>query len=133
MQMTLLLTWSSPTHPTSPRVSEETLIGEAWAAEVVTSTPQTAVGSPVTVRRLSSPQDDERRRKLLEVLRLQDVPQADAKQLYTFLANNHDMFSLEDGERGETSLVTMEIDAGDARPQKQPPRWMPFMVREEIA
>ena len=27
----------------------------------------------------------------------------------------------------------MEIDTGDANPRKQPPRRMPFMVREEIA
>ena len=39
------------------------------------------------------------------------VPQTDTEQLRTFLGNNHDAFSLEEGERGETSLVT---DTGDA-------------------
>ena len=29
--------------------------------------------------------------------------------------------------------MTMEIDTADAPPQKQPPRRMPFMVREEVA
>ena len=48
------------------------------------------------------------------------------------LANNHDVFSLQEGERGETFLVTMEIDAADAPPQKQPSRRMSFMVREEV-
>ena len=50
-----------------------------------------------------------------------------------FLANNHSVFSLDEGERGETSLVTMDIDTGDASPRKQPPGRMPFMVREEVA
>ena len=29
--------------------------------------------------------------------------------------------------------MTMDIDTGDASPRKQPPRRMPFMVREEVA
>lgn len=85
-----------------------------------------------TVRRLSSSQDEERRKKLLNVLQLQDVPASDADQLRTFLTNNHDVFSLEEGERGETSVVKMEIDTGNEPPQKQPPRRMPVMVREEV-
>ena len=55
-------------------------------------------------------------------LPLQHVPKADAEQLHTFLANNHDVFCLREGERGDTSLVTMEIDTGDATLRKQPPR-----------
>ena len=43
------------------------------------------------------------------------------------------VFSLQDGERGGTSLVTMPINTGDAPPRKQAPCRMPFPVREEVA
>ena len=50
-----------------------------------------------------------------------------------FLAANHKVFSLEEGERGETALVTVDIDTGDAQPRKQAPRRMPFVVRQEVS
>ena len=53
-------------------------------------------------------------------------------QLLTYLADHHHMFSLEEGERGETGLVQMEIDTGDARPKKQQVRRMPPAVRQEV-
>ena len=46
--------------------------------------------------------------------------------------NNHEVFSLEEGERGETNFVRMEINTADAQPIKQPPRRMPFVVRQEV-
>ena len=112
------------------RTPQGTVVREAHAAEIVTMDANT---QPVDVRRLSSSQDDERSEKLLELLPLQDVPPSDAAQLRTFLVNNHTVFSLDEGERGETSLVTVDIDTGDASPRKQPPRRMPFMAREEVA
>ena len=126
---TTLLVISNMTGLTQ-RALEGTVVGQAEVAEVVTPDANT---HPARVRRLSSFQDDERRKKLLDVLPLQDISDSDAKQLHTFLANNHSVFSLDEGERGETSLVTMDIDTGDASPRKQPPRRMPFMVREEVA
>ena len=126
---TALLVISNMTGLTQ-RALEGTVVGQAEVAEVVTPDANT---HPARVRRLSSFQDDERRKKLPDVLPLQDISDSDAKQLHTFLANNHSVFSLDEGERGETSLVTMDIDTGDASPQKQPPRRMPFMVREEAA
>ena len=115
------------------RVPEGTVVGDAQIAEVVTTEPGPIDASSADVRRLSSSQDDQRRKKLLETLQLPDVPQLDSEQLRTFLANSHDVFSLEEGERGETPLVTMGIDTGDTPSKKQPPRRMPFMVREEVA
>ena len=93
------------------RISEGTIVGEAQAAEVIT--PEAGgTGAPlVDVQKLTSAQDEDRRRTLMELLPLRHVPQTDTEQLRTFLANNHDAFSLEEGERGETSLVT---DTGDA-------------------
>ena len=45
----------------------------------------------------------------------------------------NDVFSLTEGERGETNLVEMEIDTGDSRPKKQAARRMPFAVRNDVA
>ena len=51
-----------------------------------------------------------------------------------FLANHHDVFSLEEGERGETVRnVQLEIDTGDSPPKRQPLRRMPFAARQEVA
>ena len=49
------------------------------------------------------------------------------------LSDHHEVFALEGGERGETDLVEMKIDTGDAYPIKQPVRRMPFAVRREVA
>ena len=37
--------------------------------------------------------------------------------LMSLLEEYHDMFSLEDGERGETDIVELRIDTGDAHPK----------------
>ena len=59
--------------------------------------------------------------------------QQDRTKLYSSLCEYHDVFVLEEGERGETALVQMEIDTGDARPKHQPVRRTPFTARQEIA
>ena len=43
------------------------------------------------------------------------------------------MFSLGEGERGETDLIEMEIDTGNAMPRRQSARRMPFAVRQGVA
>ena len=50
-----------------------------------------------------------------------------------FLAAHHHVFCLDEGDRGETDLIHMEIDTGNAHPKRQAPRQMPFAVREEVA
>ena len=54
-------------------------------------------------------------------------------QLTSFLKKHHHAFSLEEGEHGETDLVQLEIDTGDASPIKQPVRCLPFAARQEVA
>ena len=56
-----------------------------------------------------------RKAKLLETMELPDLPPPDLELLQQFLVDHHDVFSLEDGVRGETDLVRMEIDTGDTR------------------
>jgi hypothetical protein len=77
--------------------------------------------------------DRQQRQKLKEVLDPPDLPAEERETLLEFLADHHYVFSLEEGERGETDLVEMEIDTGDANPKRQAPRRMPFAVREEVA
>ena len=43
------------------------------------------------------------------------------------------MFSLVEGERGETDLTSIHISTGDATPKKHPVRRVPFAVRREVA
>jgi hypothetical protein len=48
------------------------------------------------------------------------------KRPTTLLLKHNYAFQLEDGDRGETDLVQMRIDTGDAEPRSQPPCRMPF-------
>ena len=82
------------------------------------------------IRKVSADSDDKRKQELLKKLEEPDLPDAEKTLLCNFLTNNHLAFSLEDGERGETDLVEMVIDAS---PKKQPLRRMPFAARSEIA
>ena len=54
-------------------------------------------------------------------------------RLRRLLLDHQEAFALEDGERGETDLVQMTIETGDAMPRRQPVRRMPFSVRLEVA
>ena len=77
--------------------------------------------------RLNSSNQGLRDERLLATLKLPTVPPDELQQLKDFLIDHHDVFSLEEGERGETGIVQLEIDTGDAPPQRQPPRRMPFV------
>ena len=78
---------------------------------------------------------EQRRRKLAEIVRDEgaNLPWQERSRLHSFLLERHQDFSLEDGERGETSLVEMHIDTGDSSPRKQPVHRIPFAVRQEVA
>ena len=84
-----------------------------------------------------SQQEAWRKQKLREMLseELADssLPVQGRHDLSLLLEEYHDVFSLEEGERGETDLVELHIDTGDALPKKQPVRRVPFAVRHEIA
>ena len=77
--------------------------------------------------------EDRRRKKLKEVLIKADLPDQEKEILLDFLAAHHHIFSLEDGEKGESDLVRMEIDTGDAYPEKLPARRVPVALRQEVA
>ena len=70
-----------------------------------------------------------RQEKLKQLLGEPDLPQHEKQALQAFLLENHHTFSLEDGERGETDLIQMEIDTGDSYPKKRVRR-LPFVLRQ---
>ena len=80
-----------------------------------------------------SDRDQLRTQKLRDVLTPPDLPPQERERLLNFLTTYHHVFSLEEGERGETDMVQMKIDTGDSYPKRQAPRRMPFAVREEVA
>lgn len=43
-----------------------------------------------------------------------ELPRQKKTAFYDFLADHHMAFCLEDGERGETDLVQLQIETGDA-------------------
>ena len=62
-----------------------------------------------------------------------ELPWQDKSKLYSLMCKYHDVFALGDRERGETDLIQLEIDTGNAPPNRQHPRRMPFSGRNEIA
>ena len=61
------------------------------------------------------------------------VSEEEHLQLRGFLTDYHDIFSLNDEERGETDLIEFKIDTGEACTRRQPVRRVPFSARKEIA
>ena len=57
----------------------------------------------------------------------------DRDRLRQLLLSHHEAFAVEEEDRGETDLIQMTIDTGDASPRRQPVRCTPFAVRTEVA
>ena len=51
------------------------------------------------------------------------------QQMLSLLQDYHDVFSLDDRDRGEIDLVEMTIETGDAVPKKQAACRTPFAVK----
>ena len=78
-------------------------------------------------------EDHGRRTKLIELITVPDLPDPDKTLLTEFLMDHHDVFALDESDRGETDLIQLEIDTGEAPPIKQSFRRMPYAAREEVA
>lgn len=62
----------------------------------------------------------ERRKKMVDIFHQDlEVPEEAKEQLLQFLQEHHVSFALEEHERGDTDLIQLEIDTGDATPRKQ--------------
>ena len=76
--------------------------------------------SSVMVNQVMSEEKVDDRKEKLKVL-LNDgncsLNSSEQEKLHALLSEYHEVFSLEDNERGETDLVQLTIDTGDAPPQ----------------
>ena len=77
--------------------------------------------------------DEPRKRKLLGMVKKLSLLGEQEGEFNSFLAGFHDVFSLEEGERGETDLTEMVIDTGDSPPRRVPARRMPLAVRRKVS
>ena len=75
------------------------------------------------------PCDEDRCQKIREMVEVTGITEVERSKLLKLLEEYNATFSLEDGERGETDLVEMEIDTRDAKQKRQRIRRMPFAVR----
>ena len=101
------------------KLDEGMVLGVVENAEVLEVPPDRGATNSAVVNRLDSSSDHEQREeKLLNKLKLPTLPPDELQRLKDFLVDHHDVFSLEEGERGETDIVQFEIDTGDTPPQK---------------
>ena len=115
-------------------------LGEAMMAESIEAVQHPAEATsqrdttPVAIRRISESDLRTRKEKLCETVGKPELLTPEqTEQLHQFLGEHHDAFCLDPHERGETDLITMEIETGEATPRKQAARRMPFAVRSEVA
>ena len=77
--------------------------------------------------------DQLRRKKISVLLGRIAVAKPKKSEVLNFLEDHNNAFSLEDGERGATDLVELEVDTGDAKPKKQSMRRMSFAVGKAVS
>ena len=115
------------------KLAEGLDIGEASVVQVIQTQPK----EPITVNQISktmSETAEDRKAKLTAILEEEAMPltHAEKEKLLHVLLEHHDVFALDEKERGETDLAPFKIDTGDAPARKQPARRIPFAVREEV-
>ena len=78
--------------------------------------------------------EEQRKTKVTELYLSEcQLPGKDEGKLLSLLVEHHYVFSLKDGERGDTNWVEMSYETGDAMRVRQPPQCVPFAVQSEIA
>jgi len=117
------------------KVSKGTCIGVASEVNLIVLTTNSTDSS--TLARagnvISTSLSDHQRKLTQSVAQIgAELPWQDKSTLYSLLCEYHKVFALEDGERGETDEVMMEIDTGDTQPKHQSVRHTLFAARQEI-
>jgi hypothetical protein len=81
------------------KVPKGTFLGTAQLIEVVAPSSELVLVNEdmSTVKKITS-QEEWRREKLLQMVQLDGAPQSEVSQVRHFIADNHDVFSLEEGE-----------------------------------
>ena len=90
---------------------------------------------PASVLTITTPDVTSRKQKLAKLLAGEGaaLKWQDKDKLLQFLLANHQAFAIDEADRGETDLIEMTIDTGDAQPKQVPPRRTPLAARQEIA
>ena len=68
----------------------------------------------------------------MKLIAIPDLPDPDKTLLREFLMDHNDVFALDEADRGETDLIQLEIDTGEAPPVERSFRRMPYAAREEV-
>ena len=131
----------SNTNGVSCHIDENTCVGVVHEVSLVdpgTQTVQVQDGPTVSRVEMVGPgrgsHTDQRIQKLLTSVKMSGLlGPSQTVEFENFLSQYHDIFSLEDGERGETDLTEMTIETGDSPPKRVPARRMPLAVRQEVA
>ena len=91
---------------------EGTILGNAVEACIVKPAGECSsiIGTVTTVRQISTPQEHNRWKKFWEMIGESDLSEQAKNLLCEFLMDHHDVFALEDADRGETDLIQLEID-----------------------
>ena len=108
------------------------MLGDAEETCVVMP-PEEHSGDVKQIRSDSNSGDQGRRTRLMELISVPDLPDPDKASLCEFLMDHNDVFALDETDRGETDLIQLEIETGEAPPIKQSFRRMPYAAREEVA
>ena len=90
------------------------------------------ISSEVRVNKVMSQDEVDRRREKLKAWISEDHSFEQVK-LKALLSEFHEAFSLDDDERGETDLVQLTIDTGDAPLRRQSARRIPIAAQQELA
>ena len=111
-------------------IKEGTELGTGMIATVFEPTGSSSDSkTPSTVSQVSTSKPSAQRQDILmKLIGQPDLSEQERKRLVELLSDHHEVFALEEGEWGETDMVEMKIDTGDAHPIIQPVRRMPFAV-----
>ena len=90
---------------------------------------------PASVLTITTPDVTSRKQKLAKLFAGEGaaLKWQDKDKFLQFLLANHQAFAIDEADRGETDLVQMTIDTGDAQLKQVPPRRTPLAARREIA
>ena len=124
-------------------LDEGEIIGHLEAAAIVLMTPPDAQysGQEVRINSLHGKEEEEcgetasdRLAEITKMLQLDSLrlKAEEKRQLVEVVEAFADVFAIHEGELGCTDVVRHTIDTGDYPPLRQPPRCIPFALREKV-
>ena len=109
-------------------------LGRAAEAKLIKIPSTNQSISQLVIRCITEAKAQVRKQKLREMVGQPELFTLDqTEKLHQFLEEHHDTFSLDPNKRGETDLLTMTLDTGNAPPNKQSLYRIPFAMRAEVA